>query len=347
MSQTQGCELLIAHSQGLLMPIVNAISKAVVRDFSLDELKDAARLMRGYDLVALCAAGSGHTAETLSVMEMVAALYLKVADHDPNNPEWPHRDRIIWSAAHKAPALHLGLAFAGYCPIEDVITGPRLYSPFQVHPHRPQMPGVEVCSESSSHGLSLAVGLALSGKLEQDEHAVFCLMGDGEQQEGDIWEAVMEASHYKLDNLIGIVDRDRLQTDGRSTNGMELEPLAERYRSFGWEGIEIDGHDIQQLVSALQKAKSVPLPGKPTVIIANTVKGKGVSFMENAAGWNDKAPDYGEMVRALDELGLKNTIAYDALLKRAKEYQSEGDVSAVPRRPASRRVATGGIVRIK
>jgi transketolase len=341
MSRTQGCELLIAHSQGLLMPIVNAFSKAVVRDFSLDELKDAARLMRGYNLVALCAAGSGHTGDTLSMMEIVATLYLKVAVHDPNNPQWRHSDRILWSAGHKAPALNLGMAFAGYYAIEDVITGRKLRSPFPVHPSQRKLPGVETCS--LGQGLSIAVDVALSGKLDQDEHAVFCLMDDGEQQEDNIWEAVREASRYKLDNLVGIVDRDRLQIDGRSTN----EPLAERYRSFGWEVIEIDGHDVQQVVSALQEAKSVPLLGNPTVIIANIVKGKGVSFMENAAGWYGKAPDYHELVRALDELGLKNTIAYDALLKRAKEYQSEGDVSVMPRRPVFRRAATGGIVRIK
>jgi transketolase len=327
------------------MPIVNAFSKAVVRDFSLDELHEAARLMRGYDLVALCAAGSGHTGGTLSVTEIVAALYLKVATHDPNNPEWPSRDRIVWSAGYKAPAVHLGLAFAGYFPIEDVITRSKLYSPFQIYPHRRELPGVETCS--LGQGLSVAVGLALSGKLDQDAHAVFCILGDGEQQEDNIREAAMDACYCQLDNLVLILDRDRRQIDGHFTNVMDLEPLAERYRSFGWEAIEIDGHDVQQVVNALQKGKSVPVRGKPTVVIARTAEGKGVSFMENVAGWYGKAPDYDEMVRALDELGLKNTIAYDALLKRAKEYQSEGDVSVVPRRPASRRAAAGGIVRIK
>jgi transketolase len=305
------------------MPLVNAFSKAVVRDFSLDELKEAARLMRGYDLVALCAAGSGHSGGTLSMMEIVAALYLKVATHDPNNPEWRHRDRIIWSAGHKAPALYLGLAFAGYFPIEDVVTLRKLYSPFRGHPHGLKLPGVEVSSGSLGQGLSIAVGMALSGKLDHEEHTVFCIMGDGEQQEGNIWEAAMEASHCKLDNLVGIIDRNRLQIDGWVKDVMNVEPLAECYRSFGWEVIEIDGHDIQQVVSALQRAKNVPVLGKPTMIIANTVKGKGVSFMENVAAWHGKAPNYEEMVRALDKLGLKNAIAYDVLLKQAKEYQLE------------------------
>jgi len=300
------------------MPLVNAFSKAVVRDFSLDELKDAARLMRGYDLVALCAAGSGHAGGTLSMMEIVAALYLKVAIHDPNNPEWPHRDRVIWSAGHKAPALYLGLAFAGYFPIEDVVTLREPCSPLQGYLHGLKLPGAEVSSGSSSQGLRIAMGLAFSGKLDHDEHTVFCIM-DGEQQEGNIWEPAMEASQQKLDNLVAIINRDRLQTD----KWINVEPLEEHYRSFGWEVIEIDGHDISQVVSALLRAKKVPVLGKPTMIIANTVKGKGVSFMENVAGWDGRALNYDEMVAALDELELKATIAYDALLESAREYELE------------------------
>ena len=315
------------------MPLVNAFSKAVVRDFSIEELKEAARLMRGYDLVALCAAGSGHTGGTLSMMEIVAALYLKVALHDPNNPEWPLRDRIIWSAGHKAPALYLGLAFAGYFPIEDVVTLRKLYSPFQGHPHRLKLPGVEVSSGSLGQGLSIAVGMALAGKLDKEEHSVFCIMGDGEQQEGNIWEAAMEASHYKLDNLVGIIDRNRLQIDGWVKDVMNVEPLADRYRSFGWEVIEIDGHDMPQVVGALEKAKSAPVAGKPTLILASTVKGKGVSFMENVAGWHGKAPNYDEMVKGIDELKLKNSIAYDALLEKAKEYQSEVEATLAAKMP--------------
>src|SRR5579863_7414623 len=320
--------------QGFVMPLVNAFSKAVVRDFSLEELEQASRLMRGYDLVALCAAGSGHSGGTLSIMEIVAALYLKVATHDPNLPEWRGRDRIVWSAGHKAPALYLGLAFAGYFPIEDVVTLRKLYSPFQGHPHRLKLPGVEVSSGSLGQGLSVAVGMALAGKLDHEDHSTFCIMGDGEQQEGSIWEAVMEASHHKLDNLVGIIDRNRLQIDGWVQDVMNVEPLPERYRSFGWEVIEIDGHDMTQVVDALQKAKSKPVAGKPTVIIANTVKGKGVSFMENVAGWHGKAPSYDEMVRAIDELGLKNAIAYDALLSKAKEYQSEVETKLAAKMPS-------------
>jgi len=316
------------------MPIVNSTSKEVVREFSIEELEQAARLMRGYDLVALCAAGSGHSGGTLSMMEIVAALYLKIANHDPNNPDWSQRDRIIWSAGHKAPALYLGLGFAGYFPIEDIVTLRKLYSPFQGHPHRLKLPGVEVSSGSLGQGLSIAVGMAIAGKLDNDDDTVFCIMGDGEQQEGNIWEAAMEASHFKLDNLVGIIDRNRLQIDGWVKDVMNIEPLEERYRSFGWEVLVINGHDIPQVVDALQIAKGIPVTGKPTVIIANTVKGKGVSFMENVAGWHGKAPSYGEMLKALDELGLKDVIAYDALLKKAKEYQKEVEATLAAKTPS-------------
>ena len=340
--QDRGFLALVARHVGRLlplarrinMPLLNAFSKAVVRDFSIEELEHAARLMRGYNLVALCAAGSGHTGGTLSMMEIVAALYLKVATHDPNNPDWKQRDRVVWSAGHKAPALYLGLAFAGYFPIEDVMTLRKLYSPFQGHPHRLKLPGVEVSTGSLGQGLSIAVGMGLAGKLDHEEHSVFCIMGDGEQQEGSIWEAVMEASHFKLDNVVGIIDRNRLQIDGWVKDVMNVEPLEERYRSFGWEVIEIDGHDLRQVVQALQTAKNVPVAGKPTVIIANTVKGKGVSFMENVAGWHGKAPSYEEMVKGLEELGLKDAIAYDALLNRAKDYQQEVELRLAAKMPS-------------
>ncbi len=315
------------------MPLMNAFSKVVVRDFSIEELKQAARLMRGYDLVALCAAGSGHAGGTLSMMEIVAALYLKVANHDPNVPEWSDRDRIVWSGGHKAPALYLGLGMAGYYPLEDVVTLRKLYSPFQGHPHRLKLPGVEVSSGSLGQGLSIAVGMALAGKMAGKNHSVFCIMGDGEQQEGSIWEAAMEGAHHKLDNLVGIIDRNRLQIDGWVKDVMNVEPLEDRYRAFGWEVIEVDGHDIQQVVDGLQKAKNIPTVGKPTVLIANTVKGKGVSFMENQAGWHGKTPNYEELVKALDELGLKQTIAYDALLKKAAEYQKQVDAKLDTKMP--------------
>ncbi len=302
------------------MPITDSSTGRVIRNYSIEELKEAANLMRGYDLVALCAAGSGHAGGTLSIMDITAALYLRVANHDPKNAFWEDRDRIVWSTGHKAPSLYLGLAFAGFCPIEDVVLLRKLYSPYQGHPHWPKLPGVEVSTGSLGQGLSIAVGMALAGKLNAKSHKVFCIMGDGEQQEGSIWEAVMEAAHYKLDNLIGIVDCNRLQIDGKVSEVMNVEPLEEKYRAFGWEVLRIDGHDMQHVVDAFEKAKGTT--GKPTVILADTVKGKGVSFMEGVAGWHGKAPNPEEMNKGLAELGLTDAIPVQHLLDHAAAYQS-------------------------
>ena len=294
-----------------------------LREYSIDELKDAANRMRGYDLVALCAAGSGHAGGTLSIMDIAAALYLKVADHDPRNPSWADRDRIIWSTGHKAPSLYLGLAFAGFCPVDDVVLLRKLWSAYQGHPHWLKLPGVEVSTGSLGQGLSIAVGIALAGKLDGKNYRTFCIMGDGEQQEGQVWEAAMEAGHHKLDNLIGIIDYNRLQIDGWVRDVMNVDPLEDKYRAFGWEVLSIDGHDMKQVVEALEKAKAGM--GKPVVIIASTVKGKGVSFIENVAAWHGKSPNYEELMKGLAELGLTETIPVNSLLDKAKQYQSEVD----------------------
>jgi transketolase len=303
------------------MAIKNSTTGEVVRNYSIEELKDAANLMRGYDLVALCAAGSGHAGGTLSIMDITAALYLRVADHDPHDPSWRDRDRIIWSTGHKAPSLYLGLAFAGFCPIDDVVLLRKLSSPFQGHPHWLKLPGVEVSTGSLGQGLSIAVGIALAGKLNGQNYRTFCIMGDGEQQEGQVWEAAMEASHHGLDNLVAIIDKNRLQIDGPVAEVMNVEPLEEKYRSFGWEVLYIDGHDMTQVVTALEKAKSGL--GKPVAIIAETVKGKGVSFIENVAGWHGRSPNHEEMMKGLVELGLTEKIPVQQLLEKAKQYQAE------------------------
>ena len=305
------------------MAIKDSVSGKILRDYSIEELKDAANLMRGYDLVALCAAGSGHAGGTLSIMDIAAALYLKVADHDPQNPFWPDRDRIIWSTGHKAPSLYLGLAFAGFFPIDDVVTLRKLGSAYQGHPHWLKLPGIEVSTGSLGQGLSIAVGLALAAKLDNKQHKVFCLMGDGEQQEGQIWEAAMEAGHFKLDNLIGIIDCNRLQIDGWVKDVMQVEPLAAKYASFGWDVLRIDGHNMEQIVDALGQAKAGV--GRPVLILADTVKGKGVPFMENQAGWHGKAPNRTELIEALEDLGLTASIPLEQLLDKAKQYQAEVD----------------------
>lgn len=313
------------------MALKDSTTGNVIREYSIEQLRDAANLMRGYDLVALCAAASGHAGGTLSVMDLTAALYLHSADHDPHNPAWPDRDRIVWSAGHKAPSLYLGLAFAGFCSPDDVVTLRKLSSPFQGHPHWLKLPGVEVSTGSLGQGLSIAVGMALAARLNEQRHNIFCLMGDGEQQEGQIWEAAMEAGHFHLDNIIGIIDCNRLQIDGWVKDVMQVEPLGEKYSSFGWEVLRIDGHDMNQIVDAFQKARAVV--GKPTVILADTVKGKGVSFMENQPGWHGKTPNRAELDAALKELGLSERIPVERLLEKAKSYQAEIDRKLASKMP--------------
>ncbi len=314
------------------MALIDSTNGKKIKDYSIEELTETAALMRGYNLVALCAANSGHAGGTLSIMDITAALYLKIADHDPKNPSWENRDRIIWSAGHKAPALYMGLAFAGFCKLEDTVLLRKLWSPFQGHPHWLKLPGVEVSSGSLGQGLSIAVGIALAAKLNRKEYKTFCIMGDGEQQEGQIWEAAMEAAHHKLDNLIGIVDANRLQIDGKVSDVMDIDPLVDKYKSFGWKVIRIDGHNMTQVVDALAKGKSGA--GKPVLIIADTVKGKGVSFMENVAGWHGKTPNYDELVKGLQELGVIEKIPYKNLLDKAKAYQVEIDKKLEAKMPA-------------
>jgi len=313
------------------MALIDSTSGKLIRDYSIDDLKDAANLMRGYDLVALHAAGSGHAGGTLSIMDITAALYLKVANHDPQNPNWVDRDRIIWSTGHKAPSLYIGLAFAGFCPLDDVVTLRKLSSPFQGHPHWLKLPGVEASTGSLGQGLSIAVGLALAARLDNRQNKIFCIMGDGEQQEGQVWEAAMEAGHYQLDNLIAIIDCNRLQIDGRVDEVMSVEPLAAKYTAFGWDVMRIDGHNMIQVVDALEQAKSVKR--RPVMILADTVKGKGVSFMENQAGWHGKSPNYEELTKGLEELGLIDRIPVPHLLDRAKAYQAEVDRKLAEKMP--------------
>ena len=302
------------------MALRDAETGVIAKEFSIEELKDAARMMRGYNLVALCAAGSGHAGGTLSIMDIAAALYLRVADHDPKNPAWPDRDRILWSAGHKAPALYVSLGMAGFCALGDVVTLRKLGSPFQGHPHWLRLPGVEISTGSLGQGLSIAVGMALAARIDGKQHKIFCLMGDGEQQEGQVWEAAMEAGHFHLDNIVAVVDCNRLQIDGWVKDVMGVEPLAAKYAAFGWDVLRIDGHDMSQIVDAFEQARQ--LKGRPVVILADTVKGKGVSFMEGQPGWHGKAPNREELNTALIELGVADRIAADDLLERAKSWQA-------------------------
>jgi transketolase len=302
------------------MALKDSKTGMVSKEYSVTELCDAARLMRGYNLVALCAAGSGHAGGTLSIMDLAAALYLREANHDPRNPEWPERDRILWSAGHKAPALYVSLGMAGFCPLDDVVTLRKLGSPFQGHPHWLRLPGVEVSTGSLGQGLSVAVGMALAARFDNRSNKIFCLMGDGEQQEGQVWEAAMEAGHFHLDNLIAVIDCNRLQIDGWVKDVMQVEPLPDKYSAFGWKVLRIDGHDMAQIVDAFEQARAVV--GKPVVILADTIKGKGVSFMEGQPGWHGKAPNREELEKALEELGLAGRIPVEELLAKAKSWQT-------------------------
>ena len=317
------------------MPLIDSRTGSIRQSYGIADLEKAATLMRGYDLVSLAAAGSGHAGGTLSIMDVTAALYLHVARLDPKNPDWEDRDRIIWSVGHKAPSLYLGLGMAGYFNVEDVVTLRKLGSPFQGHPHWLKLPGVEASTGSLGQGLSIAVGIALGLRLKNSEARVYCFMGDGEQQEGQIWEAVMEAGHYGLSNLIGIIDKNRLQIDGWVKDVMNVDPLADKYRSFGWEVVEVDGHKMKEIVEGFERALQVK--GKPVVIIAATTKGKGVDFMEDVAGWHGKAPNRDELRKGLTQLGLDGSLKVEELLKRAEEFQRAASAGLEQKMPKFKR----------
>ena len=290
---------------------------------SVDQLKAAAAEMRAMDVVSIYAAGSGHPGGTLSVMDIAAALYLNVLNHDPANPGWEHRDRVFWSAGHKAPALYVALGRAGYFPLDDVVLLRQLGANFEGHPNWLKVPGVEVSSGSLGQGLGAGVGNALAGKLRGESYRVYVIMGDGEQQEGSIWEAAMSAGHYKLENLCAIVDVNRLQIDGWVKDVMNVEPLAQKYAAFGWKVMEIDGHDMAQILDAFSRARQETT--RPTVILARTIKGKGVSYMENEASWHGTAPKKEQFERALPELLTPDfpKSRVNALLQRAAANASE------------------------
>ncbi|HUN64042.1 MAG TPA: transketolase [Candidatus Sulfotelmatobacter sp.] len=287
------------------------------------QLQAAAAEMRAMDVVSIFAAGSGHPGGTLSVMDVAAALYLNVLNHDPADPNWPHRDRVFWSAGHKAPALYVALGRAGYFPLDDVVLLRQLGAKFEGHPNWLKVPGVEVSSGSLGQGLGAAVGNALAGKLRGEAFRVYVIMGDGEQQEGSVWEAAMAAGHYKLGNLCAIIDVNRLQIDGWVKDVMSVEPLKDKYAAFGWNVIEIDGHNMPQILDAFTRARQQT--ERPTVILARTVKGKGVSYMENEASWHGTAPKKEQFEKALPELLTPDfpRSRVDALLQRAAASASE------------------------
>lgn len=263
------------------------------------EMKKKAVQIRMELLKMIHRAKAGHTGGSLSNTDILTVLYYSAMRIDPARPEWEDRDRFIASKGHSVESLWCILADLGFFPKRELETFSRFGTRLIGHPNN-KVPGIEMNTGALGHGLSIAVGMAMAARMDGKGYRVFCLMGDGEQAEGSVWEAAMAGSHYKLDNLVGIIDRNRLQITGSTEEVMGLEPLDEKWRAFGWEVVPVDGHDIAALDAVLHRFPASP--GKPTLILANTVKGKGVSFAEGRKEWHHKVPSDAELELALKEL---------------------------------------------
>ncbi|MDD6042878.1 MAG: transketolase [Eubacteriaceae bacterium] len=246
-------------------------------------------------------AGSGHPGGSLSAADIVTALYFKEMNIDPENPKMEGRDKFVLSKGHAGPVQYAALAERGYYPVSDTLELRKLGSKFQGHPNMHKVPGIEMSTGSLGQGISVCVGMALANKMDGNPGRVYTLLGDGELQEGLVWEAAMSAAHYGLDNLVAIVDFNGLQIDGRNDDVMTVKPIDEKFAAFGWNVVVIDGHNFEEIFDAFDKARACK--GKPTAIIACTHKGRGVSFMEDNPGWHGKAPSDEEAKQAVEELG--------------------------------------------
>jgi transketolase len=269
--------------------------------YSLEDLKEISRKVRYNTLYMITKANSGHPGGSLSATDILVTLYFHTMRYDISNPYWGDRDRFILSKGHACPALYAIFYELGMIRKEELDTLRRPGSRLQGHPDIKRLPWVEFSSGSLGQGLSFAVGVALAGKVDKKDYHTFVMIGDGESQEGQVWEAAMSAKKFKLDNLIGITDRNGLQIDGATEDIMPVDPLADKWRAFGWNVIEIDGHNFPQIIDALERAKGYN--GAPTMIIAHTIKGKGVSFMENMVDFHGKAPTLKEWEKIAMELG--------------------------------------------
>ena len=263
-------------------------------------LKEKAKEIRKSIVSMITEAKSGHPGGSLSATDILTALYFSEMNVDPANPKMEGRDRFVLSKGHAAPAIYATLAEKGYFSKDELMTLRKFGSRLQGHPDMKKLPGIEISTGSLGQGLSVANGMALNAKIFNENYRTYVVLGDGEIQEGQIWEAAMTAAHYKLDNLCAFLDSNNLQIDGNVTEIMGVEPLDKKWEAFGWNVIKIDGHDFEQILSALDKAREYK--GKPTMIIAKTIKGKGVSFMENVCGFHGVAPTLEELERALAEL---------------------------------------------
>ncbi len=277
---------------------MNAAVKGKVTD--VEELKKITKDIRVNILHMLTQSGSGHTGGSLSAADISVAIYFSKMNFDPKNPMWEERDRFIMSKGHAAPLLYSIMAEAGYFPKDTIDTLRDIESPLQGHPCCKKLPGIEVSTGSLGQGLSVANGMALGLRLNNNPARVFCIMGDGEIQEGQIWEAAMTAAHYKIDNLCAVVDNNELQIDGPVEEVMGIQPVHDKWEAFGWHTISIDGHDMEEILRALDEAENTK--GKPTVIIANTTKGKGVSFFENKVEYHGATPTQDEFEKAVKEI---------------------------------------------
>ena len=268
------------------------------------ELAEKARRIRINALKAIHAAKSGHPGGSLSSADILATLYFGELNIDPKNPKMADRDKFVLSKGHAVPALYAALGERGFYEVSEMMTLRQVGSKFQGHPNMRKVPGIEMSTGSLGQGFSAAVGMAVAGKIDKNPGRVYVLTGDGELQEGIVWEAAMQAAHRKLDNLVAIVDLNGLQIDGKVSDVKCVCPVDEKFRSFGWNVINVDGHNFEELTTAFEEAKSSK--GVPTAIIAHTHKGKGVSFMEDNAGWHGKAPSDEELAAAIEELGGDN-----------------------------------------
>lgn len=267
---------------------------------NIEELQAVSKQIRRHIIEMTGAAKSGHPGGSLSAVEILVTLYYDVLRHDPARPDWPERDRFLLSKGHAAPVLYAVLAETGYTPVEELNSLRKLGSVYQGHPDRRFIPALEGSTGSLGLGLSLGLGMALAARLDNSPSRAYVVLGDGEIQEGQIWEAAMFGAFHKVDNCVAIVDYNRIQLDGFVKDIMELEPLSDKWKSFGWHVIEVDGHDIGALQKAFAEAEATK--GQPTVLIAHTIKGKGVSFMENNPKYHGVAPTAAEVEAALKEL---------------------------------------------
>ncbi len=268
---------------------------------SVRELEIIANDIRKDIITMLAQAGSGHPGGSLSAADILAALYFKEMNVDSSKPEWEDRDRFVLSKGHAAPVLYATLAKKGYFPKEELLKLRKIDSMLQGHPDMKDTPGVDMSTGSLGQGFSASCGMAIAGKIDKKNYRVYTLLGDGELQEGIVWEAAMLASHYKLDNLTAIIDNNGLQIDGRNDEILSVEPIADKFKAFGWNVLEIDGHSIESILDSFEKSRKQK--SMPTVIIAKTIKGKGVSFMEDKVNWHGNAPKEEEKIQALKELG--------------------------------------------